>query len=579
MRYRISEIKIDAKEYADEPHRMEHIERALRKKLRKKFGGKSAKITNIEIIRESIDARHKPDVKAVYTLDFDCREKCSLPEGGIEEYRPLEIPGTDKPGTDKPAAAAGEENLRPVVIGFGPCGIFAALVLAEAGLRPIVIERGRPAAQRAEDVRRFWEEGILDPESNVQFGEGGAGTFSDGKLTTGIRNVRIRKVLQEFVRAGADPQILYQQRPHIGTDRLQQIIPKIRERIEMLGGEVRFETKLIGLETAATTDRANAVGTTGAADGPDTATEPGPTEPGATEPDASTRLTALLTETRGGCRGKIPARYAILAIGHSARDTFRMLRGMEIPMEQKAFSIGVRIEHPQERIDAAQYGDPELAKVFGPAIYKLSHRCGNGRGVYTFCMCPGGRVINAASEEGGMVTNGMSESGRDSGTANAGLLVDVRPTDFGSENPLAGVEFQRRYERLALEQGRSFPGGLPKTDYRTFREKEEDPVRKSLPAFAAEAIIEAMPHLGRKLKGFDADDAKMTAAETRSSSPVRILRDEAMQTAIRGLIPAGEGPGYAGGIMSAAVDGICAAEQVIREYGGAGETDAQRRKK
>lgn len=560
VRYRISEIKIDAKEYADEPHRMEHIERALRKKLRKKSGGKSSKITNIEIIRESIDARHKPDVKAVYTLDFDCREKLSLPEGGIEEYRPLEIPGTDKPGTDKPAAAAEEENPRPVVIGFGPCGIFAALVLAEAGLRPIVIERGRPAAQRAEDVRRFWEEGILDPESNVQFGEGGAGTFSDGKLTTGIRNVRIRKVLQEFVRAGADPQILYQQRPHIGTDRLQQIIPRIRERIEMLGGEVRFETKLVGLETAEPVESAGATGAPGATRSTDAVTEPGTTDaPGAT------RLTAVLTETRSGCRGKIYARCAILAIGHSARDTFRMLRGLQIPMEQKAFSIGVRIEHPQESIDAAQYGDPELAKIFGPAIYKLSHRCENGRGVYTFCMCPGGKVINAASEEGGMVTNGMSESGRDSGTANAGLLVDVRTEDFGSEDPLAGVEFQRTYEQLALEQGRGFPGGLPKTDYRTFRERAEDPVRKSLPAFAAEAIIEAMPHLGRKLKGFDADDAKMTAVETRSSSPVRILRDEEMQTVIRGLIPAGEGPGYAGGIMSAAVDGICAAEQIIRE--------------
>jgi len=537
VRYRISEIRIRPEEYADRDRRMDHIQRALERKLLKKYGGKhdpGFRIDGVEIIRESIDARKKPDLRAVYTLDFDCRRKLPLPPGGREEYRPLVLP--EDGGMPKEGVAAS----RPVIIGFGPCGIFAALILAEAGLAPVVLERGRPVQERTADVRRFWEEGILDPESNVQFGEGGAGTFSDGKLTTGIRDVRIRKVLQEFVQAGADPEILYQQRPHIGTDRLREIIPKIRGRIEALGGEVRFGTKLTGIET----------------DGE--------------------RLTGIRMVATGSGRDPVsageasymPADHLILAIGHSARDTFLMLQEMGLPMEPKAFSIGVRIEHPQERIDKAQYGDAALAEVFGPAIYKLHHRCENGRGVYTFCMCPGGRVINASSEEGGAVTNGMSESGRDSRFANAGLLVDVRPADFGSTDPLAGIEFQRIYERLAWEQGRAFPGGLPQTEYGTFRVDPSDPVRRSLPAFAGEAILEAMPHLGKKLQGFDADDARMTATETRSSSPVRILRDERMQTSIRGILPAGEGPGYAGGIMSAAVDGIRAAEQILRRFGG-----------
>ncbi|MBQ9015573.1 MAG: NAD(FAD)-utilizing dehydrogenase [Firmicutes bacterium] len=534
MRYRISEVRIGAKQYADPDLRMNHIEKALRRKLRRLRSGsgrgKGAEpeisVSNIEIIRESIDARKKPDVKAVYTLDFDCPHKLPLPEGGRQEYESL--PAVFAGAAQGAGAAAGAEFPRPVIAGFGPCGIFAALILAEAGLRPIVLERGKRAEERLRDVQRFWEQGILDPESNVQFGEGGAGTFSDGKLTTGIRDVRIRKVLQVFTEAGADPAILYQQRPHIGTDQLHRIIPAIRRRIEQAGGEIRFGTKLAELELA------------GAA------------------------LTGVQTVC-GGRTERIAARHLILAIGHSARDTFRMLQETGLDMQPKPFSIGVRIEHPQERIDAAQYGDPALAEVFGPASYKLHYRCENGRGVYTFCMCPGGRVINASSEEGGTVTNGMSESRRDSGTANSGLLVDVRTSDFPGEDPLAGVEFQRRYEALAREMGKDQDGGLPRTVYGRFGQ-ESDPVRRCLPAFAAEAIAEAMPHLGRMLRGFDDADTVMTAVETRSSSPVRILRGDDMQTKIRGIMPAGEGPGYAGGIMSAAVDGIRAAEQIIREY-------------
>ncbi|MBQ9060453.1 MAG: FAD-dependent oxidoreductase, partial [Firmicutes bacterium] len=376
---------------------MKHIEQALRRKVRKlgrpssraEGGSRSPQISGIEIIRESIDARKKPDVKAVYTLDFDCPLDLPLPQGGRKEYQPPQLFAAGSGKVPEVGFAAGSGLVRPVIAGFGPCGIFAALILAQAGLRPIVIERGKTAEDRYHDVRRFWETGILDPESNVQFGEGGAGTFSDGKLTTGIRDIRIRKVLREFTEAGADPAILYQHRPHIGTDKLREIIPAIRKKIEEAGGQVRFGTRLIGFHTE---------------DG---------------------RLTGIETLC-GGQTEQIPARYLILAIGHSARDTFQMLREAGIAMEPKPFSIGVRIEHPQKQIDAAQYGDPALADVFGPASYKLHYRCQSGRGVYTFCMCPGGRVINASSEEGGVVTNGMSESGRDRGTAYSGLLVGVR---------------------------------------------------------------------------------------------------------------------------------------------------------
>ena len=540
MRYRVSEIRIGPEEFRDRDHLTEHLKKALEKKLRKKLR-RGVRVSGLEIIRESVDARKRPDVKGVYTLDFDCAEELDLPEGGRTEYTP--------PMPDPDLA---RRHPRPVIAGFGPCGIFAALILAEAGMKPLVLERGRSMEERREDVQRFWTEGTLDPESNVQFGEGGAGTFSDGKLTTGIRDIRIRRVLETFVDAGADPAILYQQRPHIGTDRLQAVIPAIRKRIEEAGGEILFGARLEGLRTSE--GQLTGLVYSQAAE---TGTQSEDPEHPA-HPEQTRRQTT------------IPAEDLILAMGHSARDTFAMLHETvpEMKMEQKPFSIGVRIEHPQEVIDAAQYGDPALAEVFGPAAYQLHYRCADGRGVYTFCMCPGGRVINASSEAAGAVTNGMSESRRDSGRANSGLLVDVRTSDFGSDHPLAGVEFQRRYERLALQYGKSFPGGLPSASYREFREAAEDPVTKCLPAFASASIREAMPRLGKKLRGFDADDARMIAVETRSSSPVRILRDSRMRSGIPGVIPAGEGPGYAGGIMSAAVDGIRAAEQVIGKYMG-----------
>lgn len=514
MRYRINQIKLNM----NQGHGA--FEDAIRKKLKRR----NLAIYDISIVKESIDARRKPDVKLVYTLEFSCDEKLPLEETANKSYDSV-VTDCMKRHKEKAGALTQEkEFVRPVIVGFGPCGIFAALLLAEAGLKPLVIERGQDVDRRVESVERFWKKGKLDPESNVQFGEGGAGTFSDGKLTTGTKDIRISKVLQEFVSAGADQRILYKQKPHIGTDKLREVVKNLRKKIEALGGEIRFDTRLEDIIMA--------------------------------EKDGGKRtLKAIIA---GGVQ--IPAKHLILAIGHSARDTFQMLFEKGIPMEQKPFSIGVRVEHLQEMIDSIQYGDPRVAQRLGAADYKLNHRCENGRGVYTFCMCPGGEVVNAASEAGMAVTNGMSNSARDGEFANSGLLVDVRTSDFPSEHPLAGVEFQRKYERLAYEHG---GGRLPQTNYRAFREDLEDPVRKSLPEFASEAIIEAMPYLGRRLQGFDGDDVKLTGVETRSSSPVRILRHEDGQADISGIYPAGEGPGYAGGIMSAAVDGIRTAEKIM----------------
>lgn len=507
MRYRINQIKLNTgQDHGD-------LAAAIRKKLKRS----ALEIKDMEIIRESVDARRKPDIKLVYTVDFSCREKLPLKKARRENYDDL-----------KRSVGRSKGGMRPVVAGFGPCGMFAALILAEAGMEPIVIERGQSVDRRVEAVSKFWSEGILDTESNVQFGEGGAGTFSDGKLTTGIKDIRISKVLREFVEAGADESILYRHKPHIGTDRLRSIVKNIRKKIESLGGSVYFDTKLEGIVTG--------------------------------DECAGRCLRAVKTVDRSGRRSIIETDSLVLAIGHSARDTFEMVYEEGLELQQKPFSIGVRIEHPQKLINRSQYGTEEPAAGLGAADYKLNHRCENGRGVYTFCMCPGGYVINAASEEGTAVTNGMSNSGRDGEYANSGLLVDVRTSDFPSKHPLAGIEFQRKYERLAYENG---GGMLPKTDYGHFRREPGDAVRKSLPDFASEAIIEAMPFLGRRLKGFDSDDAVMTAVETRSSSPVRIIRDEKHQACIAGIYPAGEGPGYAGGIMSAAVDGIKTAEKIM----------------
>lgn len=522
MRYRLEQIKLNPQEIVSGPAGMKPLETAVDRELGRALARKGIHgdyhAEDIRIIKESVDARKKPDVKVVYTVEFACRGKNSdadrlpLPEASVRKYRPVE-------------SLNGKKGGRPVIAGFGPCGMFAALILAEAGLRPIVLERGKAVDERVEDVRSFWQGGRLNPESNVQFGEGGAGTFSDGKLTTGTRDIRKLKVTEELIRAGADEKIAYKNKPHVGTDRLREIVKNIRMRVEELGGEILFSRRLDDLFIS------------------------------------EGRLTGILVrDNLTGCSERMETEELILAVGHSARDTFHMLKDKGIEMEQKPFSIGVRITHSQDMINRAQYGDAELAKYLGAADYKLNHRCENGRGVYTFCMCPGGEVIDASTEPGGRVTNGMSNSRRDSGYANSGLLVDVRCEDFGSDDPLAGIEFQRKYEALAFATG-------GESTYGEFRDDTDDnPVRMSLPGFATEAILEAMPHLGRKLEGFDRDDSLLQAVESRSSSPVRICRNENMEASVSGIYPAGEGPGYAGGIMSAAVDGIRVAERIIDKY-------------
>lgn len=503
--YRISQIKLNLGEDIA----------TLPDKIMKKIGNSAGAITDYQIVKESVDARDKGDIKLVYTVDFNL--------SGDGSKLNLEL----APNTEYPYVATGNQHLKnsPIIVGFGPCGMFAALILSQMGYKPIVIERGNAVETRVQDVEQFWQNGILNTESNVQFGEGGAGTFSDGKLTTQIKDHRIHKVLKELVAAGGGEEILYKQKPHIGTDVLRTVVTQIRKKIIENGGEIRFASKLTNIKF--TNDAVAGI------------------------------------EVNG--QEWIETENLILAIGHSARDTFRLLHELGVEMVQKPFSIGVRIEHLQEQINKAQYG--KAYDKLGAADYKLSHRCENGRGVYTFCMCPGGEVIVASSQEGRVVTNGMSYHARDGKYANSALLVDVKTEDFTSTHPLAGVEFQEKYERKAFEEG----GGnykAPKALWRDFLKKTEagKHVRNSLPDFAVEAILEAMPMLGRKLRGFDSEAAILTAVEARSSSPVRIIRDEQMQSKQKGIYPAGEGAGYAGGITSAAVDGIKIAEQIASQY-------------
>lgn len=530
-RYTVSGLKLDVNKWLEagyDDNREARIVDFLKGQLSKKLGISKDKLFDLQLIKESIDARKKDNINFTYTVDFSL---------GFTAKKLKEAP--KRVYEDVPYGSEACQH-RPLVVGFGPCGMMAALLLAERGFKPIVIERGKSVDKRAEDVERFWNERILDENSNVQFGAGGAGTFSDGKLTTGIKDLRIRKVLKDFVELGAPKDILYKGKPHIGTDVLREVVKNLEKRITSLGGEILYSTCFEHME----------FGTDG-------------------------KLNAIeAIDIKSGEKIKILCNELILAIGHSARDTFSNLYNQGVVMEQKPFSIGVRIEHPQEIIDMAQYGS---TGILPPADYKLNHRCENGRGVYTFCMCPGGHVIMAASEDKTVVTNGMSNRSRDSGVANSGLLCDVRTSDFGSDHALAGVEFQERYERLAFENG----GGNylpPKCTWKEFKGKGDNSVRvkNSLPEFAVDAILEAMPNLGRKLKGFDMDEAVFTAVETRSSSPVRFHRNEGMEgyidsadnerVLLKGFYPCGEGAGYAGGIISAACDGIKAAETIIRKY-------------
>ena len=553
------------------------------------------------------------------------------PERKLQQDKNLPTSQTETPqprsGMPEPLPSARVLRDRPIIVGFGPAGMFAALILAQAGLRPLVLERGQEVDARTASVERFWREGTLNEQSNVQFGEGGAGTFSDGKLTTGIKDVRIRKVLEEFVAAGAPKEILYKQKPHIGTDVLRLLVKNIREEIKRLGGEVRFNTLVEDLRV----EDGRVSGVICAQDGAETDHESGAQPQEQNCGDLAPKLAQNSEDSRGIPTRCIPCQTVIFAMGHSARDTFRRLRARGIAMSQKPFSVGVRIEHPQDMIDIAQYGAPGRELGLPPADYKLSWRCENGRGVYTFCMCPGGKVVIASSQAGGVVTNGMSYHDRASGIANSALLCDVRTSDFGSDDVLAGVIFQEKLEHQAfLAGGSSY--APPRCTWGELRNGQAPQVESCLPNFAVVALREAMPHLGRKLQGFDNPDAMVTAVETRSSSPVRFARNadyegacsavagtarskvagtphyaadavmldaSTQETGIStnaphyaadavpcensmttvgnvtepadgktliGFYPCGEGAGYAGGIMSAAVDGIRIAETIIRKW-------------
>lgn len=494
-------------------------------------------IVNYNIFRQSIDARKKDMIFFVYTVDVELRDEDNV----FKKIKDKDI--TLTPPLKYRYVKTGEEVLshRPVVVGTGPAGLFAGLLLAQMGYKPLLLERGADVDTRTEIVQSFWKTGFLDSECNVQFGEGGAGTFSDGKLTTLIKDKRCRKVIEEMVLAGAPEEIIYSYKPHIGTDILRTVVKNLRNKIIELGGEVRFNHKVTDVII-----------------------------------DNNNKGIIVNHEER------IDTEVLVLAIGHSARDTFAMLNERGLVMTPKAFSIGVRIEHPQKLIDQSQYKKFAGHEKLGPAEYKLAYHSPSGRSAYTFCMCPGGAVVAAASEDGGVVINGMSEFARDKENANSALLVGIKPEDFGSKHPLAGVVFQRKWEAKAFELGGknynapaqlvgdflldrpSKTLGSVKPSYT--RQVVLAELKNCLPDYVIKTLREAIKEFDKKLKNFALPDAVLTGVETRSSSPVRILRDEQCQSNIGGILPAGEGPGYAGGIISAAVDGIRVAEIIALKY-------------
>jgi uncharacterized FAD-dependent dehydrogenase len=535
---------------------LNHDPQAFDRAVRQRLGLKDAQqLLSTTIFRRAYDARKKAAIELIYTLD------CELEDPAIEARLLASNDSDLRPSPDTRyrliASAPIDFALthpRPVVVGFGPCGLFAALVLAQMGLKPLVLERGRAVRQRTKDTWGLWRQGVLDPASNVQFGEGGAGTFSDGKLWSQISDPRhlTRKVLQEFVKAGAPEEILYVSKPHIGTFRLVSMIEKMRAEIESLGGEIRFEQQLVDLQIEA-----------GAVRG-----------------------------LRLASGEQIDATHVVLALGHSARDTFEMLHARGVQMQAKPFSVGFRIEHPQSLIDAARFGPNAGHPILGAADYKLVHHASNGRSVYSFCMCPGGTVVAATSEPERVVTNGMSQYSRAERNANAGIVVGISPQDYrqdgrheGTVSPLDGMAFQRRWESRAYELGgggyrapAALVGDFLKRQTSTVLGEIEPsykpgvtltqlaaPGQEVLPAYVLDAIREALPRFAGQIRGFDRPDAVLTGVETRTSSPLRVPRGRDFQSLnVRGLFPAGEGAGYAGGIMSAGVDGIEVAEALAR---------------
>lgn len=519
---------------------LDHVEADLVAAILRRLSIRREQLLGHVIHRRGVDLRRGRQAGFIYTLNVEVADEAQV-LARVPDRRRVGIAPDQQ--YRLVTQAPRDLTVRPVVIGTGPCGLFAGLVLAQMGFRPILLERGKTVRERTQDTFGFWRGGGLDPESNVQFGEGGAGTFSDGKLHTQIKD-RLhhgRKVLEEFVKAGAPAEILYLSKPHIGTYRLVGVVERLRATIQSLGGEIRFRSRVADLEIE----------------------------------DGRLRAVILADGQR------LAAEATVLAVGHSARDTFEMLHARGVAMEPKPFSVGFRIEHPQSMIDRCQYGPGRRHPLLGAADYKLVHHCRNGRSVYSFCMCPGGTVVAAASEPGRVVTNGMSQYSRQDRNANSGIVVGISPEDFGgsADLPLAGMAFQRHWEQRAFELGGGtyeapgqlvgdFLAGRPSTALGSVHPSYTPGVRLGdlstcLPDDIIAAIREAIPAFGRMIRGFDMHDAVLTGVETRTSSPVRLVRDEHYQSRnTRGLYPAGEGAGYAGGIMSAAVDGIKVAEAV-----------------
>ena len=525
---------------------LDHPEPALKEAVLARLGIPADALLDMHVFRRSYDARRKSAIMLIYTVDVAVRDEAALLRRHAGERTLQPTPDTSYHFVAK---APPGPSRRPVVIGMGPCGLFAGLILAQMGFKPIILERGKSVRERTKDTFGLWRKGVLHPESNVQFGEGGAGTFSDGKLWTQVKDPKHygRKVLTEFVKADAPPEILYVSKPHIGTFRLVKMVEIMRATIEELGGEIRFETRVEDMEIE----------------------------------HGQMRALHLSTGER------LEAEHVVLAVGHSARDTFQMLHERGVHVEAKPFSIGFRIEHPQSLIDRCRFGPSAGNPILGAADYKLVHHCTNGRSVYSFCMCPGGTVVAAASEPGRVVTNGMSQYSRNERNANAGIVVGITPDDYPG-HPLAGVDFQRHWESRAFELGGgdySAPGQLvgdfleqkPSTQFGAVLPSYKPGVRlgdlaTALPDYAIAAVREALPMFERQIKGFAMRDAVLTGVETRTSSPIRIRRhDDSLQSInTRGLFPAGEGAGYAGGIMSAGIDGIRVAEAVALSIVAAG---------
>jgi uncharacterized FAD-dependent dehydrogenase len=529
-----------------------HAEGDLAAAVATRLGVALADVRSITIFRRGVDARKKAAILLIYTLDVEVTDE-PVVLARLAGDRSVSV----APDTDYHFVTRAPETLteRPLVIGTGPCGLMAALILAQMGFKPLILERGKIVRERTKDTWGFWRRSVLNPESNVQYGEGGAGTFSDGKLYSQIKDPKYlgRKVLTEFAKAGGPEEILYTAKPHIGTFRLVTIVENLRAQIEALGGEYRFGSKVTDLDI---------------------------------EMDAAGERRARGVALEDGTY--IAARTIVLAVGHSARDTFQMLHDRGVHIEAKPFSIGVRIEHPQSLIDACRLGPNAKHPILGAADYKLVHHCANGRSVYSFCMCPGGTVVAAASEPGRLVTNGMSQYSRAERNANAGIVVGITPQIDYPGGPLAGIDFQRHWEEKAFVAGGScyrapaqrvgdFLAGRPSRELGGVVPSYKPGVTPTdlslcLPAFAVEAMREALPAFDRDIRGFALADAVMTGVETRTSSPIRIVRDDTFQSLnTRGLYPAGEGAGYAGGILSAGVDGIRVAEAVALHM-ASGET-------